>query len=179
MTRCAGRPTDSTNMRIERLAAHHERTSFSCDKSLLDNFLHKLARQYERKNYSRTYVAVKDDGASVMGYSTLSAGAIEFTEIPDEVQRKLPRHPAPVAHLGRLAVDESSQGQGVGALLLADALHRSWQLADAAGIFAVEVRALDDDARAFYLHHGFVPLADDPMHLYLAIATLTKLFGKR
>jgi len=164
--------------RVDPLAKTHDRSAFSCGKPSLDKFIRELATQYERRDMGRTYVATLPPSPIVLGYYTLAAGAVAFENLPAESSRKLPRHPIPVAHVGRLAVDEKARGQGLGKLLLLDALNRSARLADQAGIFAVEVHALDEDARQFYLKYGFTPLADDPGHLYLPMKTVRKVFGK-
>jgi GNAT superfamily N-acetyltransferase len=111
----------------------------------------------------------------VLGYYALSAGAFDLSALPEGKRRKLPRHPVPVSHLGRLAVDQGAKGQGLGASLLMDALARCERLADDLGIHAVEVWAIDDSARHFYLKYGFEPLTDDPNHLYLTMKTIRKL----
>jgi GNAT superfamily N-acetyltransferase len=87
----------------------------------------------------------------------------------------LPRTDVPVVLLGRLAVDRSTQGQGLGALLLIDALRRAQFLSDQIGIRAVEVEAIDDAARDFYQRFGFTPLADAPRHLYLSMQAIRGL----
>jgi GNAT superfamily N-acetyltransferase len=160
---------------IERLAARHDRTGFCCGKPSLDNFLHQLATQYDRRDMGRTYVATLPPDARVHGYYTLASGAVAFAVVPAEVSRKLPRHPIPVAHLGRLAVDQGARGLRLGETLLLDALRRCVRFADELGIHAVEVYALDDDARGFYLKYGFTPLVDDGFHLYLPMKTIRRL----
>src|SRR5207249_1983008 len=116
--------TQPTAWQIERLRPAHDRGSFSCGKPSLDEFIHRLATQYERRDIARTYVAVAPRQHLVLGYYTLSSGSVAFASIPDEVSKKIPRHPLPVALLGRLAVDQSVQGQRLGATLLLDALKR-------------------------------------------------------
>ena len=108
----------------------------------------------------------------VIGYYTLAAGAVSFEQLPEDASRKLPKHPVPVVLLARLAVDQSAQGQGLGEVLLLDALQRSLDLSTGLGVHAVEVDAIDDAAAAFYSKYGFTPLLDDPFHLYLPIATV-------
>lgn len=164
--------------RIERLAASHDRGSFCCGKPPLDDFIQKSATQYERRNLGRTYVAVQDAGLQVLGYHTLASGSVAFADLLQEVSRKLPRHPIPVVHLGRLAVDQQARGQRLGETLLLDALHRSYTLSEQTGIFAVEVIALDEEARRFYLKYDFTPLLDDSLHRYLTIKKIRQLFGK-
>jgi ribosomal protein S18 acetylase RimI-like enzyme len=159
----------ATAWRIERLSARHDRSAFDCGQPALDSFLRTLASQYEKKHMGRTYVAVLPGQPRVLGYYTVSAGAVAFSSVPASVSRKLPRHPVPVVHLGRLAVDRAARGQGLGETLLFDALRRSARTAEEMGVFAVEVYAIDDAARRFYLKYGFEPLADDPLHLYLSM----------
>src|SRR5262245_14608728 len=114
---------------VERLGDTHDRSAFTCGKPPLDEFLQRLARQSDRRDMGRTYVAVLPGDTKVQGYYTLSTGAIAFENLPAEVSRKLPRHPIPVAHLGRLAVDQGAQGKGLGEALLLDALRRCVEIA--------------------------------------------------
>lgn len=165
--------------RIERLARSHERSEFACGKEPLDHFLRQLVSQYEKRDLGRTYVAVRPSEQRVLGYYTLASGSVSFQNVPAGAARKLPKHPVPVALLGRLAIDRSAQGRGLGGMLLADALRRCASLANAIGVHAVEVHALDDAARRFYVHYGFIPLLDDERHLYLPVATIRAEFGQR
>lgn len=164
---------------IERLDRSHDRSAFDCGRPPLDDFLRKLVSQYEKRNLGRTYVAVIPVTKRVVGYYTLASGAVTFENLPAEASRKLPRHPVPVALLARLAVDRSMQGRGLGAALLTDALARCLTLAEQIAIHAVAVDAIDEDAAAFYAKYGFVPLEDDPRHLYLPMATIEQAFGPR
>ena len=156
---------------IEALSKRHDRSAFNCGESALDDFIMKFARQNDDKGLGRTIVAVIAGELIVRGFYTLSSGAVTFEIVPE----KLPRYPIPVAHLGRLAVDVTARGHGLGALLLIDALRRATQAADQLGIFAVEVHAKTSEARAFYLKYGFSPLLDDELHLYLPVRTIRKL----
>ena len=165
-----------TPWQIDPLAKSHDRSAFSCGKPALDKFIQELATQYERRDMGRIFVATLPPSPAVLGYYTIAAGAVALENLPAEAAHKLPRHPIPVALVGRLAVVEKARGQGLGKLLLLDALHRSSRLADQAGIFAVEVHALDEEARQFYLKYGFTSLADDLRHLYLPMKTVRKLF---
>ena len=164
--------------RIERLNRTHERGEFCCGKAPLDEFLRSLVSQYEKRNLGRTYVAVAEGEKRVYGYYTLASSAVPFAHVPPKTARKLPRHPVPVALLARLAVDQAAQGKGLGAELLMDALRRCRGLAAALGIFAVEVLAIDDEARRFYEKYGFTPLLDDERHLYLPKKTLETALGE-
>ena len=158
--------------RIEPLHASHERGEFSCGKAPLDDFLRLRASQYEKRRLGRTYVALFPGGTRVAGYYTLPAGAVAVANLPPEAAKRLPKHPVPVILLGRLAVDQKARGQGLGKALLRDALRRSLDLSEQIGLFAVEVLAIDADAREFYTKYGFVPLADNDLHLFLPIRTI-------
>lgn len=153
---------------IEPLGKHHRRENFDCGEASLNEFLKKYARQNDKKNLGRTFVAVLPDDAEVKGFYTLSSGSVSFEVVPE----KLPRYPIPTIHLGRLATDLKMRGQGLGELLLIDALKRAILISAELGIYAVELFALTETARSFYLKYGFVPLKDDDKHLYLPIETL-------
>ncbi|HEY1376534.1 MAG TPA: GNAT family N-acetyltransferase [Gemmataceae bacterium] len=157
---------------IEHLGDAHDRAAFDCGQPSLDDFIRTKAGQYERKNVGRTYVAVRRGTTRVVGYYTLALGAVELAHVPPAAAKKLPKHPVPVILLGRLAVDRSEQGKGLGEHLLFDALARSLAIAEQAGAFAVEVLAIDDVAKAFYQRYGFRPLLDQPRHLFLPMATV-------
>jgi len=161
---------------IEKLSKGHDRKSFDCGASELNEYLRRFARQNEAAGISQHFVALGSSGSNeVHGYYALSAGAVAFDHVPQDLRKRLPRYPVPVAHLGRLAVDQSAAGQGLGEHLLMDALVRTLRAADEIGIHAVEVLAINDAARAFYLKYGFQPLKDDRHHLYLPISTVKKL----
>ena len=165
------------NWIIEPLAKRHERDSFSCGKPPLDEFIRSRVSQYEKRRLGRTFVAVTPDSVKVLGYYTLAASAISFENLPADASRKLPRHPVPVVLLARLAVDQSFHGQRLGEGMLMDVLERSLALSTEMGIHAIEVDAIDDAAAAFYRKYKFTPLVDNPLHLYLPIATIEKLFA--
>jgi GNAT superfamily N-acetyltransferase len=159
---------------VEKLSSEHDRTSFDCGNDLLNNFIQKLASQYSRKNLGRTYVATMQD-KQVVGYYTISTSRVDFENVPEELARHYPGIPIPVVLLGRLAVDKRFQRQGVGKLLLVRALRQAAELSEAVGIAAVEVHAVDNEARHFYLKYGFTALLDDQHHLYLPVKTIKKL----
>jgi GNAT superfamily N-acetyltransferase len=115
---------------------------------------------------------VRPGNPQVFGYYTLASGAIPFAHIPSSLTKKLPKHPVPVILLARLAVDQGAQKQGLGEALMLDALYLCSKLADSLGVHAVEVDAIDEQAKAFYEKYGFVSLFDEPLHLLLPIATI-------
>jgi len=159
---------------IERLDRSHDRTSFACGKPSLDEFLIRLVSQYEKRNLGRTYVAVQAGDKRVGGYYTLSSSAVAFQSMPKSAANKLPKHSVPALLLARLAVARAAQGQGLGELLLLDAFQRGLDLAERLGIHAVEVDCIDLQAKDFYEKYGFLPLRDDPLHLFLPIATIKR-----
>ncbi len=163
---------------IEPLDGSHERGEFSCGKEVLDAFLHSLVSQYNKRKLGRTYVATLPGGKQVYGYYTLASGSVPFQNLPTLVAKKLPKHPVPVALLGRLVVDKAAQGRGLGEFLLIDALRRCLELSDQLGIFAVEVLAIDAEAKRFYLKYGFVPLVDNDLHLFLPMKTIEEELGE-
>jgi GNAT superfamily N-acetyltransferase len=160
---------------VERLAKRHNRADFSCGDESLDSYHKKYASQNERLNVSRHYVAVDAESAVVRGYYTLSAGSVGWDTLPDDARKKLPKYPVPVAHLGRLAVDRSMQGRGLGEFLLLDALARVLRVTNELAIQAVELVAATETAIRFYERYGFLSLVDDERHLYVSVTTLRKL----
>ncbi len=158
--------------RIERLDRRHVREGFDCGKASLNDFIHALVSQYEKRNRGRTYVALQEGEERVLGYSTLASGAIAAESLPAKQAKRLPRHAVPVVLLARLAVDRSVQGKGLGGFLLRDALTRSLELSEKLGIHAVVVDALDAEAKAFYQRFGFLALTDDEMRLFLPVGTI-------
>jgi predicted N-acetyltransferase YhbS len=158
--------------RIERLDRDHAREGFECGKPSLNDFLHALVSQYEKRNLGRTYVALQEGDQRVLGYYTLASGAIGAAGLPAKLARKLPRHNVPVVLLARLAVDQSVHGRGLGSVLLRDALTRSLDLSEQLGIHAAVVDALDAEAKTFYGRFGFLPLTDDEMRFFLPLSSI-------
>ncbi len=148
---------------------------FDCGQPRLNDWLKSQAGQFDRRDLSRTYVATRLNETTVCGYYAISTHRVLHDELPEAESKGLPRIDVPVVLLGRLAVDQSAQGQGLGALLLVDALRRSMHIAEQVGIRAVEVDAVDDTARTFYLHFGFRSLKDDPRHLFMPMHEIRKL----
>lgn len=155
---------------IEQLAADHERRGFSCGQASLDRFIREQAGQYERRGLGRTYVAVPAAERRVVGYYTLAASAVQISSLPKQVAKKLPKHPIPVILLGRLAVDQSMQGQGLGADLLVDACKMVARASDMVGVFALFVEAIDENAKAFYEKFGFTPFPERTSSLFMPMA---------
>lgn len=161
-------------MKIEVLNSGHNRDDFNCGEDSLNNFLKRYARQQAERYLGRTFVAIPMPGdCAVMGYYTLAAGDIDASLIS---AKRIGLDMIPIVLLARLAVDNKFQGCGVGKRLLLDGLTRSQRIARAEiGAYAVVVDALNEGARQFYLRHGFQPLRDDPLHLYLTMKEIEAL----
>ena len=150
--------------RIEKLRRGHDLDQFDCGRDALNRFLIRYAFQNQQAGASQTYVALVD--AEVVGYYTLVVGQIEYGDAPERLTKGLARHPVPIMLLARLAVATAWQGKGLGSGLLKDAMLRTLQAADIAGIRAFAVHAKDDEARSFYERFDFVASPSDPYHLF-------------
>jgi GNAT superfamily N-acetyltransferase len=157
---------------VEPLSRRHDRTEFDCGNEDLNVFLKQFAGQNEDRGLSRTFMMTESGEVRVIAYHCISSGAVSFEEMPE---KRLPRYPIPVVHLGRLAVDLHHQGKGLGEFLLMDALKRAQMVSEQIGVYAVEVRAIDEGARRFYVKYGFTELKDDKLHLYLPMSVVGKL----
>jgi GNAT superfamily N-acetyltransferase len=153
-----------TPLRIEKLRRSHEVEKFDCCREALNRFLVRYALQNQQAGASQSYVALADE--VIVGYYTLVVGQVEYAAAPERMTKGLARHPVPIMLLARLAIATSWQGKGLGPGLLKDAMQRTLQAADIAGIRAFAVHAKDEEARAFYEHFGFSPLPSDPYHLF-------------
>src|SRR5947207_1264962 len=165
-------------LRFEPLGPAHDRGAFSCGAEALDNYLHKQAGQDARKRVAAPFV-LTPDGKRIAGYYTLSQYSIDLGVIPKEISRQFPKYPVvPATLIGRLAVSKEFRGQGLGQLLLMDALKRSLDSGKAVASAAVIVDAKDDDAATFYRKYGFLELPKVPKRLFLPMATVEKLFER-
>ena len=160
---------------VQPLTADHDRTSFDCGEPDLDEFIRRYARQNQERGIGRTFVAVPEGERRVVAFYTLAAGSVAFAHVPDELRRRLPRYPIPVARLARLATCRSVRGRGLGGAMLVDALARTVRIGKELGIAAVVVEAKTGAARGFYERYGFETLLDDALHLFLPIATARSL----
>lgn len=159
----------------------HDRDSFSCGKPELDEYLKQIARKAAETDTGRTWVATDSAAPAdatgrrpIAGYYTIAMSSIDASVIPSS-KRCLPEQ-VPAALVGRLAVDQRHQRQGLGELLLVDALRRICQAADDVAAHAIVLDAIDDDAKKFYEQFGFLELTDNPLHLFLPLASARKLF---
>lgn len=155
---------------IEQLSRNHNRTVFNCGIESLDRYLKQQANQDIKRRISRAFVARPSrDIATVLGYYTLSTFSIDLSALPEKVAKKLPRHPVPAALIGRLAVDISMQGKGVGKMLLANAIKRTLTISDDIAIYAMVVDAINEEAESFYKRYGFSQLAHSGSRLFLPL----------
>ena len=153
-----------------------DKASFDCGTSELNAFLKTRARQNQLQGFNTTFVAIVEGDVTnkVVGFYSLSMGEINLLSLPDKLVKKLPKHPVPVARMGRLAVDLNFQGQGLGKFLLVDAMKRVQSASGAVGVYALLVDAKDEPAKAFYLKYGFITLSDQPMTLFLPLSSFPK-----
>lgn len=153
------------------LDKQHDRAAFRCGQPELDAWFHQRAGQDERRNIARIFVAV-DDALGVVGFYSLGAFTLALNDLPEDVAKKLPRYDAiPAALIGRLARDERVKGQGLGDLLLADAVKRILGAGRTLAVFAIVVDAKDEAAARFYQAFGFRPFPSQPNRLFLLTST--------
>jgi len=151
----------------EKLQPGHDLSSFDSGVPVLDDWLRRRAFPNQESGASRTYVIRV--GEHVAGYYALAAGAVAHTAATGRTRRNMP-DPLPVMVIGRLAIDTQYQGRGLGKALLRDAVLRTLQAAEIAGIRAMLVHAISEDARRFYERCGFRPSPIDPMTLMITMA---------
>ena len=165
------RPYDA----VRKLAVGDKVDVFDCGQAALNQFLQRFALHNQRANSAQTYVSCQ--GGMVLGFYSLAVGSVEAQHAAPRVLKGMARHPVPVMILARLAVDLKHQRVGLGAALLKDALLRTAQAADIAGIRALLVHAKDDAARQWYLNWEFEPSQTNPFHLFLLLKDLKAALG--
>ncbi|MEC4593041.1 MULTISPECIES: GNAT family N-acetyltransferase [Nitrospirillum] len=148
------------------LGETHDLDQFQSGHDSLDHWLRRRARANQVNGASRTYVVA--EGRRVVGYYCLASGALDISDAPGAIRRNMP-DPIPMAVLGRLAIDRTWQGRGLGTALLQDAVLRSSQAASILGIRGLLVHAISDAAKAFYEHYGFVGTPNHPLTLVLSL----------
>jgi len=165
--------TNFFNLIIKPLNTTHDRQSFYCGVEMLDHYLQRQARQDVKRHISRVFIAVETGRPkTVVAYYTLSSLSVELNQLPEELSRKLPKHPVPAVLIGRLAVSHPAQGKGVDKMLLADAVKRILVVSDEIPIYAIVVDAINRDAQKFYESFGFTLLNDDSHRMFLAIKSI-------
>lgn len=166
----------SRDLKIEPLGPHHHRAGFACGVESLDRYFKTQANQDVKRKINGVFVLVDPcDPAEVLGYYTLCATALAQGDVPVAARKHLPRYPLVSATLvGRLAVVSSQQRQGLGALLLADAVQRAYTSASSIGSSMLIVDAIGEQAAVFYEANGFVRLPDS-LRLILPMQAIAKL----
>ena len=166
---------DEAPLVVEPLAAHHDRSAFSCGEPALDAYLQRQATQDVRRRVAQVFVAIGDTPAQIAGYYTLSAASFEKAELPEALAKRLPHYPVPAAILGRLAIDLAYQGRHLGEGLLLDAIRRVVRASAALAVHAIIVDAKSARAQTFYERYGFRGFVTAPGRLFLPLDTVAKL----
>jgi GNAT superfamily N-acetyltransferase len=163
--------------RLETLRREHPRRKFQSGQSRVDDWLVTKAFQHQEKHLSVTRVLLGDVG-ELAGYYTLATGQVDFSELPADVIRRLPRRQLPVAVLAWLGVDQKFQGRGLGGLLLAQALRDCYDAGRTFSFIAVILDCVDDAARAFYQRFDFQELSGHPYRLFLSAGQLDAMMER-
>ncbi|MDJ0533552.1 MAG: GNAT family N-acetyltransferase [Xenococcaceae cyanobacterium MO_207.B15] len=161
---------------IELLDKTHNRSDFDCGNEYLNRYLQQTARQHNQKGISRTFALT--DAASnpkiIIGFFTLSLCEVRSQKLPPSLAKKYPLT-VPGVKLARLAVDKNWQGKGIGKILIIEAMNRAVIIADNAGVIGLFVDAKDEKAKNYYTRYGFVSLEDNPLEMFLPLATIRQI----
>lgn len=163
----------------------HERANFDCGTERLDNFLKRTARKHQAGDFTRVWVATANGQAGILGYYAVNAHSLEGEDLPANLARNAPRFGGiPAVYLSMIAVDRRHQGQGLGRILLADALSRAVAAADQVGVKAVILDVIEDGGPevtekrcAFYAGMGFQPLPTRPLRMFITIETIRRVWS--
>lgn len=159
----------------EKLNSIHRIARFDCGKPALNDWLVRHARQAQASGSSRTFVV--SDGDEIVGYFSLAVGQVNSIEAPMRIRKGMEQYPIPVVLLARLAVSLHHQGRGIGRGLLQEAVRRTLVIAEHAGIHALLVHPIDEDASRFYLRFGFIPSPLREQQLLLLLKDARCLFS--
>jgi GNAT superfamily N-acetyltransferase len=147
--------------------------AFQSGQPSLDQYIKRYASQDVKRHVARVFIATPTDNLNQLaGFFTLSAGSVSCADLPEGLAKKLPRYPVPVALIGRLAVDRRFQGQGLGAILLADACRKVVNASSTLAVAGIVVDAKDAAAASFYQHFGFISLSGLSSRLMLPISAI-------
>jgi predicted GNAT family N-acyltransferase len=152
--------------------------AFSCNKKALEHYLRKYACQDVRRRLAAVFVLLrKSEPKKVIGYYSLSNSSLRLDQLPPDLAKKAGKYNTlSVTLLGRMAVDDACKGQGIGEMLLLEALHQAVTASRRVASFAVFTEAKDDEAASFYRKYGFIELPEDKLELFLPMKTIEKLF---
>lgn len=157
----------------EPVASRHDRQSFDCGEPELNDYLRLYARQNHQSGGAKTFLAVSDgDGKTIFGFYSLSPASVEYARTPQTVSRGLGRYDVPAFRLGRLAVDRTMQGQGLGGQLLLSAGRRCIRAAAEVGWVTLLIDAMSERAARWYAGYGAISLLDAPLTLLLPLSTM-------
>ena len=163
-------------LKIETVSRDHNRSGFDCGNDALNQYLKKIARQHLNKGISRTFVLVDDNiPTEILGFFTLVSCEIFVDKLPRKYAKKYPSK-APAAKLARLAVAKARQRQGLGTHMMINAVERVIRVSQDLGIIGFFVDAKDNKAKAYYEQFGFIQLPDNPLELFLPLATLRNAY---
>ncbi|MEL6506126.1 MAG: GNAT family N-acetyltransferase [Pseudomonadota bacterium] len=176
---------DKQAINIEPLdPARHDRAAFTCRVERLDNFLNRTANKHQKGDFTRVWGATAPDDTSILGYYAINAHSLEGEELPGALTRNAPRNGIPTAYLSMIAVHNRAQGQGIGVLLMADALKRMLRASEQIGLAAVLLDVLNDDGeeayearKRFYEKMGFKSFPSQPSRMFLTIKEIRAAFA--
>jgi GNAT superfamily N-acetyltransferase len=158
---------------IRTLDDEADRGGFRSGVEALDLWLHQQAGQAVRKRLASVWIASREGQPEiVVGYYSLAPWQVAFQRCPEELKRRLPEYSIPMTLIARLAVAAEHQGQGLGGILLVDALNRAWSASKLVPVQAVLAHAKDERAAGFYRHHGFLPFPNERFHLFLPMESV-------
>jgi predicted GNAT family N-acyltransferase len=148
----------------------HDRAGFDCGIEILNRYLKSLATQHRIKGIATTFVLIDSDQPTrILGFYALSAATLSFEKLTDADRKGLPAYPIPAVRIGRLASATSARGQGLGEMLLQNAIKRILEARRTLGVYAVVVEAKDAAAEAFYRKYGFRLCDAQHRQLYLPL----------
>ncbi len=157
---------------IEPLNKSHNREQFDCGVEILNQFLKTTARQHIQKGISRTFILSEEE--RIVGFFTLTICEIKSEKLPSSFAKKYPSQ-VPGVKLARLAVDKQWQRQGIGEILMVEAMQSALLVAETAGGIGLFVDAKDESAQSYYARYGFIALADCPLEMFLPLSLLRTL----
>lgn len=160
---------------IELLSKSHDRNSFDCGSEVLNQFLKRTARQHIQKGISRTFVLVDmEQPETVIGFFTLSLCEVRTEKLPPQLAKKYPSTVSGVK-LARLAANKDWQRQGIGEILMIEAMQRALLIAENAGVIGLFVDAKDNAVKTYYERYGFVGFEDTPLEMFLPLQTIKQI----
>lgn len=162
----------------EAISKKHKREGFDCGDKELNEFLRRYAQQSHDQGGAKTFLAISDDDEKILGFYSLSPASVEYARTPSIIKKRLARYDVGVFRLGRLAVDISMQGKGLGGQLLLAAGRRCLKASEEVGGVALLIDAKNEGVARWYESYGALRLLDSPMSLLLSLATVRRVLEK-